>query len=329
MTPHLRSPFRRGAAAALVLALAAVAGPAAAQAFPGKTIRFVAPFAAGGGSDLIARRLAQKLTETLGVSVVVENRTGGSGVIGTEIVAKAPPDGHTIMMTTPTFTVNPSLIAKIPYDNLRDFAPISLIATAPHLLAVHPSLPARTVKDVVALAKARPGELTFSSGSTGGSSHLSGELFNSMARIRMTHIPYRGGGQAVLAVITGEASLGFVDVVSMLPHVKTGRVRAIALTGARRLGALPDLVTIAESGYPGFQSGIWYGVIAPARTPPEVIARLNADLVKIVRSADVTASLNAEGADIEASTPEAFAEHIRVETARWATVIKEAKIAVN
>ena len=320
--------FQRRCVLSIVLALAPITS-SIAQTFPSKPVRFIAPFAAGGGSDLIARKLAQALTGALGQPVVVDNRTGGSGVVGTDIVAKSAPDGHTIMMTTPTFTVNPSLMAKIPYDNIRDFAPITLIATAPHLLAVHPSLPVKAVKDVVALAKARPDQLTFSSGSTGGSSHLSGALFNSMARIIMTHIPYRGGGQAVLAIMTGEVSMGFVDIVSMLPHVTTGRVRAVALTGLKRSAVLPNTPTIAESGYPDFQSGIWYGVIAPARTPLEVIARLNTELIKIVRTPDFLASLKAEGADVVASSPEVFGEHIRRETSRWAAVIKEAKIVTN
>lgn len=313
-----------------LLALAMMCSAAVfAQTYPSRTIRFIAPFAAGGGSDLIARRLAQKLTENLGQAVVVDNRTGGSGVIGTEIVAKSAPDGYTIMMTTPTFTVNPSLIAKLPYDNIRDFAPIMLIATAPHLLAVHPSLPVKTVKELVALAKSKPEQLTFSSGSTGGSSHLSGELFNSTARIKMTHIPYRGGGQAVQAIFSGEVSLGFVDLVSMLPHVKSGRVRAVALTSLARSPLLPELPTIAESGYPGFRSGIWYGVVAPARTPNEVITKLNAELGKIVRTPEILSSLNADGATVVAGSPEQFAELIRSETARWAKVLKEAGIVAN
>ena len=313
----------------LPLLMFALVTSSMAQSFPSKPVRFIAPFAPGGGSDLIARKLAQALTGALGQPVVVDNRTGGSGVVGTDIVAKSAPDGHTIMMTTPTFTVNPSLMAKLPYDNIRDFAPITLIATAPHLLAVHPSLPVKSVKEVVALAKAMPEQLTFSSGSTGGSSHLSGALFNSMARITMTHIPYRGGGQAVLAIMTGEVSLGFVDLVSMLPHVNSGRVRAIALTGAKRSAVLPNTPTVAESGYPDFQSGIWYGVIAPARTPVDTIARLNAELVKIIRTPDFLASLRAEGADVVASTPEVFGEHLKRETSRWAKVIKEAKIVTN
>lgn len=313
----------------LPLLMLALPASTLAQSFPSKPLRFVAPFAPGGGSDLIARKLALALTGALGQPVVVDNRTGGSGVVGAEIVAKSPPDGHTLMMTTPTFTVNPSLMAKLPYDNIRDFAPITLIATAPHLLAVHPSLPVKTVKEMVALAKARPEQLTFSSGSTGGSSHLSGALFNSMARISMTHIPYRGGGQAVLAIMTGEVSMGFVDLVSMLPHVSTGRVRAVAMTSTKRSAVLPNIPTIAESGYPEFQSGIWYGVIAPARTPADTIARLNTELVKIIRTPEILASLQAEGADVVASSPEVFGEHLKRETSRWATVIREAKIVVK
>ena len=311
---------------AMTLALVA---SSAAQVYPTRSIRFIAPFAAGGGSDLIARKLAQKLTEALGQPVVVDNRTGGSGVIGTDATAKAAPDGHTIMMTTPTFTVNPGLMKKLPYDPLRDFAAISLIATAPHLLAVHPSVPAKSVKEVVAIAQAHPEQLTFSSGSSGGSSHLAGELFNSMAKIKMTHVPYRGGGQAVIAIVSGEVSLGFVDLVSMLPQVKSGRLRSIALTGLKRSPLLPNLPTISESGYPGFQSGIWYGVLAPARTPPEIVARLNSELVKIVRSPDFLESLTAEGAQAVASSPEYFGDFIKTEIARWAKVIKEAKIALQ
>ena len=313
-----------GLAAALLLA-----APALSQGYPARPIRFIAPFAPGGGSDIIARKLAQELGRALGQAVVVENRTGGSGVIGADATAKAPPDGYTIMMTTPTFTVNPGLMRKLPYDALRDFAPVALIATAPHLLAVHPSLPAKTVRDVVALAQARPEHLTFSSGSTGGSSHLSGELFNSIAKIRMTHIPYRGGGQAVLAMISGEVSLGFVDLVSTLPYVKSGHLRGIALTGLKRSAILPDTPTVAESGYPGFQSGIWYGVVATGRTPQDIIARLNTELVRIVRTPEFTNSLSAEGADVVAGSPEAFGEFLKAEIARWAGVIRGAKIELQ
>ena len=300
-----------------------------AQSYPTRTIRFIAPFAAGGGTDLIARKLAQKLTEALGQTVVVDNRTGGSGVIGTDLAAKAPADGYTIMLATPTLTVNPSLIRKLPYDALNDFAPVSLIATSPHLLAVHRSVPAKTVKELVTLAKARPGQLTFSSGSTGGSSHLSGELFNATAGITMVHVPYRGTGEAVLAIMSGEVSLGFNDVPTTMPHMSSGRLRGIAVTSLKRSPAVPELPAIAESGYPGFQSGVWYGVLAPARTRSEIVARLNSELVRIVRTAEFSQSLAAEGAVPVASTPEFFGDFIKTETARWAKIIKAANIASN
>ncbi len=300
-----------------------------AQSYPTRTIRFIAPFAAGGGTDLIARKLAQKLTEALGQTVVVDNRTGGSGVIGTDLAAKAPADGYTIMIATPTLTVNPSLIKKLPYDALTDFAPVSLIATSPHLLAVHRSVPAKTVKELVALAKARRGELTFSSGSTGGSSHLSGELFNATAGIQMVHVPYRGTGEAVLAIMSGEVSLGCNDVPTMLPHIKSGRLQGIAVTSLKRVSAVPELPTIAESGYKGFQSGVWYGVLAPARTRPEIVGRLNSELVKIIRTPEFTQGLAADGAEPVASTPEYLSDFIKSETARWAKVIRSANITSN
>jgi tripartite-type tricarboxylate transporter receptor subunit TctC len=311
---------------AITLAVLALGQSAHAQTYPTRSIRFIAPFAAGGGTDLIARTLAQKLTEALAQSVFVDNRPGASAAIGTELAAKSPPDGYTMMLATPTITVNPSLMPKLPYDALRDFAPVSLVASSPHLLAVHPSVPAKTVKELVALAKARPGQLTFSSGGSGGSSHLSAELFSSMAQIRMIHVPYKGTGQSVLAIVTGEVSLGFNDVMTNLPHMKTGRLRGVAVTSLQRSSAVRDLPTIAESGYPGFQSGVWYGVVAPARTPPEIISRLNAEFVKIVRNPDFVQKLAAQGADVIGSSPESFGEHLKMETARWAKIIREAKI---
>ena len=309
-----------------LLLLFAFVLPSAAQTYPSRSIRFIVPFAAGGGTDLIARSLAQKLAETLGQTVVVENRSGANAAIGTELAAKSQPDGYTIMIATPTFTVNPSMMPKLPYDAIRDFAPISLVATSPHLLGVHLSLPAKSVKELVALARAKPEQLTFSSGATGGSSHLSTELFGSVAGIKMVNVPYRGTGQSVLAIVTGEVSLGFNDVMTNLPHIKTGRLRGLAVTSLERSTAVPDLPTIAESGYPGFQSGVWYGVVVRSGTPPQVIARLNTELVKIARSPDFVQRLNAQGAEIVASTPEYFGEFIRTETVRWAKIIKEARI---
>ena len=317
---------RAFAVAAVALGFTAAAD---AQTYPNRTIRFIAPFAAGGGTDLIARTLAQKLTEALGQTVVVDNRPGASAAIGTEIAAKSPPDGYTIMIATPTMAVNPSLMPKLPYDALRDFAPISLIATSPHLLAVHPSLPAKSVKELVALARARPGQLAFATAGNGGSSHLSAELFSSMAKIKLVHVPYKGTGQSVLAIVTGEVSLGFNDVMTNLPHMKSGRLRGLAVTSLQRSTAVPDLPTIAESGYPGFQSGVWYGVVAPAKTPPEIVARLNSEMVKIVRNPDFAQKLAAQGADAIGSSPEQFGEHLRAETARWAKIIREAKIRTD
>ena len=302
---------------------------AVAQNYPSRPIRFIVPFAAGGGTDLVARTLAHKLTQALGQPVVVDNRTGASGVIGTELAAKSAPDGYTIMIATPTLAVNPSLIPNLSYDPVKDFAPVSLIATSPHLLAISPSLPAKSVGELVALAKSRAEPLTFSSGSTGGSSHLAGELFNTMAGIHMVHIPYRGTGEAVTAVLGGVVSMAFLDVPTMLPHIKSGRLRGIAVTSTKRSSVAPELPTIAESGYPGFESGLWYGVVAPARTPPEIIARLNAELVKITQSPEMRETLRAEGAESIASTPEAFGELIRREIVRWAKVIRDAHIKTN
>ena len=312
-----------------VLLAASFVQLAAAQNYPSRPIRFIVPFAAGGGTDLVARTLAHKLTQALGQPVVVDNRTGASGVIGTELAAKSAPDGYTIMIATPTLAVNPSLIPNLSYDPVKDFAPVSLIATSPHLLAISPSLPAKSVGELVALAKSRAEPLTFSSGSTGGSSHLAGELFNTMAGIHMVHIPYRGTGEAVTAVLGGVVSMAFLDVPTMLPHIKSGRLRGIAVTSTKRSSVAPELPTIAESGFPGFESGLWYGVVAPARTPPEIIARLNAELVKITQSPEMRETLRAEGAESVGSTPEAFSELIRREIVRWAKVIKDARIKTN
>lgn len=310
--------------AAAVL-LAAGSASQAQTSYPAKPIRFIAPFAAGGGTDLIARTLAQKLTEALGQTVFVDNRPGGSGVVGTDLAAKAPPDGYTIMIATPTIAVNPSLMPRLPYDALRDFQAVSLVASSPHLLAVHPSLPAKTVKELVTLAQARPGQLAFS-GITGGSSHLSAELFSSLAKIRMLHVPYKSTGQNVMAIVTGEVSLGFNDIMTNLPQMNAGRLRGLAITGLQRSPAVPAIPTIDESGYRGFQSGVWYGIVAPARTPAEIVARLNMEIVRIARQPDFAQKLAAQGAEIIGSPPDRFAAYLEAETLRWARIIKEAGI---
>jgi tripartite-type tricarboxylate transporter receptor subunit TctC len=313
----------------IIFSSAAWVGTTQAQTYPARSIRLIAPFAAGGGTDLIARTLARQLTDALGQSVVVDNRSGANAVIGTEIAAKSPPDGYTIMIATPTLTVNPSLVKNLPYDAIRDFAPVSLVASSPHLLAVHPSLPAKSVKELVALAKARPGTLTYASGATGGSSHLSAELFSTAAGIKMVNVPYRGTGQAVMAIVSGEVTMGFNDVMTNLPQMKAGRLRGIAVTSPARSPAVTDLPTIAESGYPGFQSGVWYGVLAPAKTPADIITRLNNELVKISRSAAFAERLQADGGVPIGSTPEYFGDFIKQETARWARVIANAQLKVE
>ena len=313
----------------LLLGVAALAFaiPAMAQNYPVRPIHFIVPLAAGGGTDRIARSLANRLAQALGQPVVVDNRTGASGVIGTDATAKAAPDGYTIMIATPTFTVNPSLMSKLPYDASKDFEPISLIATSPHLLAVNPSLPIKSVRELVTFAKSQSQPLTFSSGSVGGSSHLAGELFSSLAGIKMLHVPYKGTGEAAIAIVGGTVSLAFLDVQTMLPFVKSGRLRGIAVTGPTRSSSAPDLPTVAESGYPGFQSGVWYGVLAPAGTPRNIVARLNTEIVKIVQSPDMRKTMSSEGAEPVGSTPEEFSELIKSEIPRWKKVIGEAGIA--
>ena len=301
-----------------------------AQPYPGKAIRFIVPYAPGGGTDITARAIAQKLTGALGQPVVVENRSGAGGIVGTDAAAKAQPDGYTIVIgTTGPLAINPSMYSKLPYDVFRDFAPISLIATAPHVLVVHPSLPSRSVKELVALAKRRPSQLTFSSGGIGGSNHLSAEMFNVMAQVQTVHVPYRGAGPAVIAVVSGEVSFAFLDVLATLPHVKSRRLRGLAVTGAKRSNAAPELPTMAEAGLPGYLSGVWYGILAPARTPKEIIDRLNHEVVRALRDDEIRARMTAEGTEVVASSPDEFAKFIKTENERWARVVRQARVRAD
>ncbi len=305
----------------------ALVGTSAAQNYPNRPIRFVSPYAPGGGTDILARALGQKLSESLGSSVIIDNRPGGGGIIGTEAVVKAPPDGYTILLgSTGPLTVNPSLYKKLPYDTLRDLAPITLISIVPSVLAVHPSLPVKSVKELIAYAKAHPGELSFSSSGNGGSGHLAGEMFNVMAGVKMVHIPYRGTGPATIALVAGEVPLSFGNMLSMLPHVKSGRLRALAVTSVKRSPAAPELPTVAEAGVSHYEAGPWYGVLAPAGTPKDIIARLNSELVKVLRQPDMREKLQQEGGEAVGSSPEQFTEHIKAELVRWAKIIKEANV---
>jgi len=298
--------------------------------WPNKPLRIIVAFAAGSFTDVAARLIGRELTEQLGQQVIVENRLGAGGTLGTNVAARAAPDGYTILMgTSGPLALNPNLYSKLPYDVQRDFSPIMLVATAPHLLAVHPSVPARTVKELIAVAKANPGKLTFSSGGNGGSSHLSGEMFNMLAGVKMLHVPYRGTGPAAIAVVTGEVGLSFVDVLTTLPHVKSGRVRGLAVSGAKRSAVAPHLPTIMEAGLKGYESGVWYGVLAPSRTPPEVIGRLNLELSKVIRDGVVSTRLTAEGSEVIGGSPEEFSTYMKAELERWAKVIKVANVRID
>ncbi|HSQ02624.1 MAG TPA: tripartite tricarboxylate transporter substrate binding protein [Burkholderiales bacterium] len=277
----------------------------------------------GGTSDILARLAGQKLTEATGQQVVTENRAGAGGNIGTELVAKAAADGYTLL-TAPgsTLTVNPSMYRKLPFDTLKDLAPITIIAEVPNVLIVHPSLPVKSVRDLIALAKARPGELNYASTGAGQSTHLAMELFNTMAGIRIMHIPYKGGGQALPDLLGGHVSLMFGSVTSAFPHVKTGRVRALAVSTLKRLPVMPQLPTVAESGLPGFEVTVWYGVLAPAGTPRNIISRVNSILVAALRSPDMQVRLSDQGAQAIGNTPEQFETQLRTDLVKWAKVIK-------
>jgi tripartite-type tricarboxylate transporter receptor subunit TctC len=299
---------------------------AQAQSFPAKPVRLIVPFAAGGSTDIVGRTLAQKLNEMWGQPVVVDNRAGGSTVIGTDIVAKAPPDGHTLLVTPAPFTIVPSLSPKLPYDPQKDFEPITLINTTPLVVVVHPGVPAKSVKELVALAKAKPGALNYGSSGSGGSNHLAGELFNAMAGVKMVHVPYKGNAPALTDLVGGHVDLVFNGLTSALPLIKSGKLRALGVTSLKRASALPHISTLDEQGLKGFQAVAWNGLTAPARTPKEIIARLNTDVLKVIRSPELAEKLRAEGSDPVGSTVEEYAAFLRDEIAKWRKVIQLANI---
>ena len=310
-------------------ALTCAFGDAVAQQYPSKAIRFVVPYVPGGGTDTVARLTGQKLSEALGQAVVIDNRPGAGGVIGGEIVAKSPPDGYTIMLASSSpITVAPHIQKRMPYDPLKDFTPVTLIAIVPALLAVHPALPVKSVKDLIALAKAKPGALTFSSSGNGGTGHVSGEMFKMLAGVDMLHVPYKGTAPATTAVVSGEVSLTFGNMISLLPQVKTGKLRALAVTTAKRSAVLPNIPTVAET-LPGYLSGPWYGVLAPAGLPPAILSRLNQELVKVVHSREVSDSLRSEGAEPIGSSPGQFAAHIKSELERMGKVVQKSRMKVD
>jgi len=306
----------------MVLALAAVClcVPALAQ-YPAKPLRFLVPFPPGGGTDTMARLIAPKLSEALGQQVVIDNRGGAGATIGTDIAATSPPDGYTLFLMTVTNTVSVSLY-PVKFDLVRDFAPVTRLATTPHILVVHPSVPARTVKELIALAKTRPGALVYSSSGAGTVSHLGGELFALQTGTKMLHVPYKGGGPSVAALLSGEASVGFATMPSVISQIRAGRLRALAMMTAQRSAALPNLGTVAEAGLAGYDVGSWYGLSVPAGTPKDVITRLHAETHRLMALPDVKERLDAAGFAIVPSTPEQYGEFVRSEVERWAKVVK-------
>jgi tripartite-type tricarboxylate transporter receptor subunit TctC len=310
----------------LTAALLFFAHPAASENFPGKPVRVIVPYAAGGGTDTSARIVAQKLAEKWGQSVIVDNRSGAAGIIGTEIVANATPDGYTLLVAAGAHAINPSLYAKLPYNTMKDFASLALLVTGQNILVVNSALSATTVRELIALAKSRPGQLSFGSGGTGQTTFVAAALFNSMAGIEMIHIPYKGGAPAVADLIAGRISVMFGPIVLTLPHVKGGRVRALAVTGARRAKATPELPTIAESGLPGYEANEWFGMFAPAGTSGKLVESLNADVRSVLKMHDTQERLSALGAETADISAQDFAIFVGNEIAKWTKVIKDAKI---
>jgi len=301
--------------------------PSAAQTYPSRPIRLLVPFAPGGGSDLVGRVLAQKLSALLGQQIVVDNRAGAGGRIGTELAAKAPPDGYTLLLATSSVMVTaPALYRTLPFDMPRSFAPISLLATTAYVLVVHPAVPARSVSELVKLAKSRPGGLTYASSGTGGPAHLSGELFASMTGARLIHVPYKGSGPGTLAVMGGETDLMFSNILPALPAVKNGRLHPIGVTSARRSAILPTVATLAESGVPGFEVEQLYALLAPAGTAPDIVRRLAAEAAKAMQSEDVKSKLLADGSEVRVLGPDELGKMLVAEIGKWTRVIRAAGI---
>lgn len=291
--------------------------------YPTRAVRMIVPYAPGGGADLLARYVGQALSETFGHAFVIDNRGGGGTILGSDLAAKAPPDGYTLIMVASTHAVLATLYKTLPFDPIRDFAPIVRVASAPNILVVHPSLHATSVKELVALAKARPGELVYASSGNGGGSHLAMELLRSITRIELVHVPYKGTGPALIDLLSGQAKLMFGGIIGTITHVRSGRLRAIAVSSAARSAAMPEVPSVAESGYPDYEATTWYGMLAPAVTPRAIVTALNARVVNALKDAKLQARIAAQGADVAAGTPEDFATYIRTEQVKWAKVVRE------
>lgn len=312
---------------ASVLLVSGVSLHAQAQStYPSKPVRLVVGQSPGGATDVIARLVSPKLSEQLGHTILVENRTGAAGSIGAAFVAKSTPDGYNLLVISSSYAINPSLYSDLPFDPVKDLAPVSLIAEAPFLLLVHPSMPVRSVKDLVAFAKAKPGALNYASGGNGSSGHLAGELLTYLAKVNIVHIPYKGAGPAIVDVMAGQVHMTFGSVLSSLGHVKNGRLRALGVTGSTRSSVMAELPTIAEAGVPGYQTTTWYGLMAPTNTPAAIINKLSEEMKKAVESPEVRNKISADGADPRGSTPKQFQTHLASEMKRVSEIIKRAGI---
>ena len=329
----LSSPLRL-VAQTLAITFAFVLGilpaDALAQSYPSRPVRLVVPFPAGGTTDILARAMAEKLSGALGQQFVVDNRPGAGGNIGSDIVAKSQSDGYTLLMgTVGTHAINPSLYPKMPYDHVKDFVPVVLVAGVPNVLVVNPTVPAKTVAELIALAKEKPGTINFASSGNGTSIHLSGELFKLLAGVQIAHVPYKGSAPALTDLIGGQVQIMFDNLPSALPHIKGGKLRALAVTSSKRAPALPDLPTIAESGVAGFEASSWFGILAPAATPRDIVQRINAEANKALHAPDMREKLLAQGAEAVGNSPEFFADYIRTETVKWAKVVKDSGARVD
>jgi len=318
-----------------IVALMAIAvtllmpGMSGAQSYPSRSIRFVVPFAPGGGNDILGRIVAQKLHENLGVPVVVDNRGGAGGTIGTDIVSKSPPDGYTLLINNVSLAVNVTLYSKLPYDTLKDLEPVSLAGRQPNILVVHPTLPVKSVKELLALARAKPGQLAFASGGIGSSSHLSAELLKYMTKIDLVHVPYKGMGPALIDLVSGQTQLAMATMASALPHIRNKRMRPLAVSTAKRVAVVPEVPTMMEAGVKDFEYSTWYGVLVPAGTPQVVITRLNAELVKALAMPDVKERFGAQGVEPDSTSAQEFKTFLNAEVKRWAPVIKASGMKVN
>ncbi len=318
---HYRNFGVAAIACAAVLATPCAAQPA--QMYPTKPVRWVIPFAPGGNADTLSRTVAQKITDTLGQQVVVDNRSGANGVIGMEIVARAAPDGHTVLLGyIANVAIMPSLVSKLPYDILKDYAHITQLASSPNIFVAHPSVNARNFKELIALAKAKPKSFSFASAGVASIGHLTGELINTLAGIDLQHVPYKGSGQSVIDLLAGQIQLMVSGMSSVMPHIKAGRMRSLAVTGGQRSSAMPEVPTLAESGFPGLEATAWYGLHAPANTPKAIVTRLHGDIAKALKLPDVKQRLEGLGFDLVGSAPEAYDAYIKSEIVKWAKVVK-------